>query len=97
MLETETEPQMSVATGNPSPPATVESSQQTWMSAGQVITGAVVSWMMKEAEVDVELPQSSVAVKVTKDPPVAPQSSERAVKLLDQTTPEQISEAEAPP
>jgi hypothetical protein len=50
------------------------------------------------AEVSEVFPHASVAGKVTKAEPVAPQRSLRLVKLFDQVTePEQMSEATAPP
>ena len=52
---------------------------------------------MKEAVVLEELPQASVAVKVTEAEPVAPQPFDRPLKLSDHTTPEQRSLAVAPP
>ena len=53
--------------------------------------------MVKVAVVLDVFPQSSDAVKITVALPVAPQSSLRLVKLLDQVTPLQMSEATAPP
>ena len=61
------------------------------------IEGGVVSSIVKVAVVDAEFPHPSVAVNVTVTEPVAPQSSERALKLLDQPTAEQSSVAVAPP
>ena len=46
---------------------------------------------------EVELSQSSVAVKVTVTEPATPQSSSKVVKSLDHFTPPQLSEALAPP
>ncbi len=59
--------------------------------------GAVVSSMVKVAVVVDVFPQSSEAVKVTSAEPVAPQSSLRDVKSLDQVTTPQRSDARAPP
>src|SRR5690606_3689477 len=66
-------------------------------AAGVTITGAVVSSMVKVANVFTLLPHSSVAVKVTVALPVIPQPSLNVVKLLLQTTPLQVSLADAPP
>ena len=60
-------------------------------------TGSVVSSMVKVAETLLALPQSSVAVKVTVEEPVAPQSSLKPSKSLLQLTPPHKSEAVAPP
>ena len=66
--------------------------------AAVVISGAVVSSIVKVAEVVEEFPHSSVAVKVTSAFPVSPQSSDKAVKSFVQTiVPSQTSEAVAPP
>ncbi len=66
--------------------------------AAVVISGAVVSLMVKVAVVVLKLPQESVALNVTIALPVAPQPSLRPPKLFDQITPPlQISLALAPP
>ena len=72
-------------------------SLDTLILSGQVITGAVESSMVKVAVVVVSFPQASVAVKVTSSNPVAPQASLKPVLSLDQVTPEQESDALAPP
>jgi len=62
-----------------------------------VNAGPVLSWMMKDALVLEELPEASVAVKVTKvDPPKPQPLFTSASKSSDQLTPEQLSEADAP-
>ena len=61
------------------------------------ILGSVVSSIVNVAVVVLEFPQTSVAVKVTVAAPVAPQRSESALKSLDQVTPLQLSDADAPP
>ena len=71
-------------------------SHSTVSSEASVMAGAVVSSMVKVAVVDELLPDGSVTVKITVAEPVAPQSSLKAVKSLDQTIP-QASEAWAPP
>ena len=48
----------------------------------EVISGFVVSTIVNVATVEEEFPQASVDVKITVAEPVAPQSSEREVKLL---------------
>ncbi len=53
--------------------------------------------MVKVAVVGALLPHSSVAVKVTTATPVCPQPSLNVVKLCVQVTPEQVSDATAPP
>src|SRR5678809_981377 len=55
-----------------------------------VITGAVVSTMVKEAVVEEAFPQASLAVNVTVALPVAPHRLESEVKSLLQVTPEHI-------
>src|SRR6056297_1970541 len=62
-----------------------------------VIVGAVLSTIVKVACAVVLLPQSSVAVKVTRDSPVAPQSSLSVVKSLGQVAALHESNATAPP
>ena len=65
-------------------------------SPGQPITGAVVSSIMKSAEVVIALPHSSVAVKVTVV--MASQTPLfNIVKSLVQVIAEHASEASAPP
>ena len=54
-------------------------SLDTLILSGQVITGAVVSTIVKVAVVVVVLAQASVAVKVTSSVPVAPQVSLKPV------------------
>ena len=65
-------------------------------SPGQPITGAVVSTIIKSAEVVLALPHSSVAMKVTvvKDPQT---SLFNIVKSLVQVIAEHASDATAPP
>ena len=53
----------------------------TVILSGQVITGAVVSSIVKVAVVVVVLSQASVAVKITCSVPVAPQVSLKPVLL----------------
>src|SRR5690606_2103981 len=65
--------------------------------ASASITGAVVSSIVKVADVELEFPQASVAVKVTVAAPVAPQRSLSALKSFDQEIAEQSSVAVAPP
>ena len=65
--------------------------------AEESMVGAVVSSIINVAEVVENNPHSSVAVKVTKAEPVLPQSSLKVVKSLVQVSPEQPSEAIAPP
>jgi len=73
-------------------------SQSTVRSeAGVLITGAVLSMMVKVAVVAEMFPHSSVAEKVTNAEPVAPQRSEIAEKSLFHATFPQLSEATAPP
>ena len=86
---------VAVAVSGTTVPATVCCSTTT--SAGMVSSGAVVSSIVKAAVVFDVLLQSSVAVKVTRADPVAPQSSERTEKSLLQVTPPQVSLAFAPP
>ena len=74
-----------------------EPSHSTVISAAGVITGSVVSTIVKVAVVLESLPQSSTAVNSTVAEPVAPHKSERLVKLLDQVTLPQLSVAVAPP
>src|SRR6056297_1947009 len=62
-----------------------------------VIVGALLSTIVKVACAVVLLPQSSVAVKVTKDSPVVPQSSLSVVKSFVHVTFEQLSNAAPPP
>ena len=62
-----------------------------------MITGSVVSSMVKVAVVWLVLPHSSVAVKVTVATPVAPHKSLRLVKSLVMVTVPQSSFAVAPP
>ena len=62
-----------------------------------VITGDVVSIIVKVAEEEDAFPQASVAVKVTVALPVAPHRSESDVKLSLHQTPEHTSDAVAPP
>ena len=66
--------------------------------AGIPMLGGVVSSMVKLAVVGLELPHSSVAVKVTVTDPVPPHRSLRlaGLKLLVQVTLPQISVAVAP-
>src|SRR5690606_40555688 len=61
------------------------------------ITGAVVSSIVKVAEVELVFPHSSVAVKVTVAEPVAPQRSLNALESFAQVTSPQVSELIAPP
>src|SRR5688572_1749855 len=72
-------------------------SHSTVMLEAARMEGGVVSTILKVATVEEALPQSSVAVKVTVALPVAPHGLESPLKLLLQVTPEQISEAAAPP
>ena len=72
-------------------------SHSTVASAAAITSGAVVSSMVNVAVVDVALPQSSVAVKVTVAAPVAPQSSLNASKSFVHITPPHASVAVAPP
>ena len=65
--------------------------------ASSSITGETVSSIVNAATEVIEFPQSSVAVKITVAPPVAPQSSLKALKSLLHVTFPQASEAEAPP
>ncbi len=67
------------------------------MLEGQTIAAGVVSTTVKVAVLEEALPQASVAVKITVAEPVLPQRSESEVKLLLQETPEQTSDAVAPP
>jgi hypothetical protein len=53
--------------------------------------------MVNVAVVELALPQSSLAVKITVADPEAPQSSLKEVKSLDQVTAPHASAAEAPP
>ena len=66
-------------------------------TSSPLTTGFVVSTIVKVAVVEVLLPQSSVAVKVTVASPVAAQRSLNAAKLLLHVTPLQMSDAAAPP
>ena len=63
--------------------------------AGAVKVGAIVSWIVNVAEDVAALSQASVAVNITVT--AAEQSFEITLKLLDQVTPEQLSDATAPP
>ena len=72
-------------------------SHSTVASAAAITSGAVVSSIVNVAVVDVALPQSSVAVKVTVAAPVAPQSSLNASKSFVHITPPHASVAVAPP
>ena len=62
-----------------------------------MITGAVLSVMVKAATVVEVFPHSSVAVNVTDADPVSPQRSEIAEKSLFHVTSPQLSVATAPP
>ena len=68
----------------------------TVWSEAMVISGDMVSSMVKVAVVLLALSQSSVAVKITVTEPVAPQSSLNAKSLLHSML-LQLSVAEAPP
>jgi hypothetical protein len=57
--------------------------------------GLVVSFTLNVAEVEATFPHESLAVKITGTS--AEQSFKSALKLLDQVTSEQVSEAVAPP
>ena len=72
-------------------------SHSTVKSEASTTSGAVVSSMVNVAVVEVALPQSSVAVKVTVTAPVAPQASLKAEKSFVQDTALQLSTAIAPP
>ena len=88
--------QLSVAVNWPG--AGTSSIQLKYESAGALgATGLVVSLLLNVAVVVVELPQPSVAVKVTVADPVSPQPPESEVKLLVQIISEQSSVAVAPP
>ena len=91
-------PQLSVATAgwNTTIAPQSPSSVSAVTSPGQPIVGAVVSLIMKSAEVVIALPHSSVAVKVTVV--IASQTSLfNVVKSLVQVIDEHVSEASAPP
>ena len=86
--------QLSVAVAVPR----LNSKEHVMIAAGHVITGGVVSTMVKVAELVDVFPQASLAVKVTTAKPVEPHRLLSEVKSFDQVTvPEQISEATAPP
>ena len=72
-------------------------SHSTVSSEAAVMSGAVVSSMVKVAVVLLALSQSSVAVKITVTDPVAPQSSLNPSKSLLHSMLLQLSVAEAPP
>ena len=72
-------------------------SHSTVWSEAAVMSGLVVSSIVKVAVELLKLPQSSVAVNVTVAEPVAPQSSLKPSKSLLQVTPLHTSEAVAPP
>ena len=72
--------------------------QSTLILSGTPINvGGVVSSTVKVADVELVLPQASVAVKVTKPDPAAPQVETKSVKSFDQVIDEQLSDATAPP
>ena len=72
-------------------------SHSTVWSEAMVISGDMVSSMVKVAVVLLALSQSSVAVKITVTEPVAPQSSLKPAKSLLHSMLLQLSVAEAPP
>ena len=65
--------QLSVAVALPVLEGSVPASHSTSMSAGQVMTGGVVSSMVMVCVQEVALPQASVAVQVLNRVPVVPQ------------------------
>ena len=69
-----------------------------WMVMSFVtVTGAVVSSIVKVADVEVVLPHASVAVKITVAAPVEPHKSLSELKSLVHVTLPHTSEASAPP
>jgi len=105
LLDQVTEEQASEATAPPlelnqacnAAPFPFPSHSTVKSEAAVEICGLVVSCIVKVAVEVSKFPQESVAVKITVAEPVLPQPSLKAVKLLDQVTEEQASEATAPP
>jgi hypothetical protein len=65
--------------------------------AGTVKAGAILSMIVNVADVELALPQASVAKKVAVPVPVAPHPSERPPKEYVHVTAPQLSVADAPP